>query len=543
MRNKVIGCIIILLLASVLFLSLYSNKKVKAYNYGNLQFDGRIVTEENILIAIQSLYSNDGYDFIIGRYITGEFNISYYDCGTTSDIVDWLVYCDDIIYDFGYSENNILESINYALDFKIIELSIDNEVLRYGYQSGNSQGYYDTYGNLVYYSIYLPSSITSFSRCYNSSQTIINNNTVTTSENVDYNYYFSNLKTNFANNQYGSCGFIAIASLLTYYDFFFNNDFIDDSATYSNNYCANITFIENVEKDVLSTSDFTFSPGYHNSFQYFLIDEIAIDNLNINFNEVNGNPVYSTTDTIIKNAIENYIEVSTNISSTDYSVNILSTETAIKNEIDCGRPVIISFSSFEYESSNSTSAYLNIMSMLGHAAIAYGYIELSNGETIYRCHLGWHGNALSGYTYDSLVRNLGPSISCISFVYTGSTNNCNDNVYLYNHSNNANASCFGLCHKHSGYEYYLDKTIINSSTDEYSCPVCHNHVMYASHIHEESYSWHNLNNHLTTCPCGLFTYQAHVIDGPMQQNGYYICSECGGFARMGITPFDEQETE
>lgn len=41
-------------------------------------------------------------------------------------------------------------------------------------------------------------------------------------------FYFSKLSTNFGYNHYNSCGFVALASLLSYYDSFLNDDFIDD---------------------------------------------------------------------------------------------------------------------------------------------------------------------------------------------------------------------------------------------------------------------------------------------------------------------------
>lgn len=41
-------------------------------------------------------------------------------------------------------------------------------------------------------------------------------------------FYFSNLSTNFGYNHYGTCGFVAMASLLSYYDSYLNDEFIED---------------------------------------------------------------------------------------------------------------------------------------------------------------------------------------------------------------------------------------------------------------------------------------------------------------------------
>lgn len=40
---------------------------------------------------------------------------------------------------------------------------------------------------------------------------------------IDMGKYFSNLKTNFPNNQYGSCGYVALSQVLTYYDTVIND--------------------------------------------------------------------------------------------------------------------------------------------------------------------------------------------------------------------------------------------------------------------------------------------------------------------------------
>lgn len=41
-------------------------------------------------------------------------------------------------------------------------------------------------------------------------------------------FYFSHLSTNYAYNHFGSCGFVALGSLLSYYDTYLNDNFVDD---------------------------------------------------------------------------------------------------------------------------------------------------------------------------------------------------------------------------------------------------------------------------------------------------------------------------
>ena len=42
-------------------------------------------------------------------------------------------------------------------------------------------------------------------------------------------YYFQNLKQNFGNNQMGSCGYVSVASMLTYFDTFYNDDIVPEN--------------------------------------------------------------------------------------------------------------------------------------------------------------------------------------------------------------------------------------------------------------------------------------------------------------------------
>lgn len=70
-------------------------------------------------------------------------------------------------------------------------------------------------------------------------------------------YYFNNLKTNFANNSHGTCAYVAASMLLSYYDTFWDDDFISEQ------YDSTTSFIkensDNVDKGLPSLD--TLSPG------------------------------------------------------------------------------------------------------------------------------------------------------------------------------------------------------------------------------------------------------------------------------------------
>ena len=52
-------------------------------------------------------------------------------------------------------------------------------------------------------------------------------------------YYFNNLNTNFGNNTHGSCGFVAMGMLLSYYDTYWDNSIISSNYDVKSNYVGN----------------------------------------------------------------------------------------------------------------------------------------------------------------------------------------------------------------------------------------------------------------------------------------------------------------
>ncbi len=516
--KKIISISIVLFF---IFFLLFQKKEVNA-SYSSLKITGDIDCEENIAIIING---NNGYTIYDGKYITGDFNIEYSDGDDDydDDGVEWIIYCGSELYEFGFDvDYNPWCYVNEQIEYKCLIVEIVNT---YGYLNNNSVWKTVNNASLNYLAYQLNSYISNHPRNYNCSNTLTNGSTITLSRNCANDYFFSKLTTYFGINVYNSCGFIATATFLTYCDFFYNNNFINDSSMYSNDYCSNQAFIKCVTGIILDTSDFYMSPGYTDSFQYFLIDEIAIGDLEIGFEtDDDDNPIYDTTYVNRKDIIEDYLQnYASNLSSSDYTINVLNNEEDIKNEIDSGRPVILSSNNFEYADAQG----IHIMVGTSHASIAYGYKELSNGKTLFRCHMGWRYMTSPSTTHDVLLSNNGNYINGISITYTGSNNNCNDNVYLFNHGH---GNCFGVCHKHSGDDYYLD-LVFENPTYGYYCPVCHYRVR--DHVHSLSYTYHNLYNHYVTCSCGYSGYESHVKGvGPLP-NGYYKCLYCKGFMDGG----------
>lgn len=535
MTNKKVIIILILIISFIL-----CSRNVIANQYGSDQIHGDIAQNENIILFIVDSDSSDP-TLSYGCFVTGSFSLLYYENNILySQSIEWFIYdygSNTVLLTGDNVNDNPWSRCNQAYIYKLLEYNSALDMYKDGFVNSVYQAFinydYRGYGSLPYIDsddLDFYDIISDHPRNYNNSGSIYNGNIVSINRNSNYDYFFYNLSTNFALNEHGSCGFVAIASLLTYYDFFYNDNFINDVATYQNIHCNNEAFINYSNDDVFSTEDFDNSPGCNDSLQYYLIDIIALNHLNMVFSVQNGYPIYETSNTSRISIIENYIDTTTSISYNDYLVNELDDELEIKNELDNGRPVIMGIASFIYEASDSFYVRIN----QPHAVVVYGYKVLSSGETIYRCHMGWFDDEEEKKYTDVLIKPLNNVISGLSIAYNGNTNNCNDNVYKYNHDENCNG--FYLCHKHSGYVYYLDRTMVCSSYDNYFCPTCNSFIMQGAHIHNKTNIWHNYYNHSTTCPCGYSSYEGHIITGNPLPNGYYICIECGGYARMGIVP-------
>lgn len=475
--------------------------------------------------------SDDGYYYEY-ELSTGVINNS---------ICNWFISSGPYILSLGFDDCPwiVYSGGTYSDNYKVLYI---NEDKQFYYLLVIGQYVVDVGSNSVFcYTSVIQDLINQLPQNSNISHNIFNNLTVSSTASSNYSFYYNNLSINYGLNNNNSCGYVAIGSLLSYYDIFYNDGFvIDDGGALFDDFiiCSNVVNSFNV-------SDCVSSPGYSSTFHNFLITEIGVNHFNY-YSEPSSYPTYATNTESIKNIIDYYLANYANISSTSYvvskielsnSVSIDDVNSWICDEIDNGRPVILGLNTWDLSLYNSiTSSYtMETYVDCGHAVIAYGYQVMSNGRIFYKCHFGWKG---ANSQYQGIVIDSSIILGAVTIRYNGS-HVCNNDAYIYKH----NSTCFGfgLCHLYNDYGHYLNCNYYNSSIHKYFCPICGNNLYVNNHTYGEPYVWYNYTHHNETCTCGANQLQPHAVSsnsyGPGQQ--FATCLICGGSASIGFIEYNK----
>lgn len=472
----------------VLNIILSNNLNIKAYNQV-FSVEGMTIAEEKVILFEST-----------GNYAIKTLNYGSYSYHKTASSnaysIDWIIRDGvNVLYVGDNSNFPWIDDETYYSDIKIAYIDSNTDSIIWCYFSLNSgYGYIISVADnaTLYYNANL--NFSSFNTELNLDR-FDNNLTVSSTVDINNSFYFEKLNSNFPTNNGSSCGYVSMASLLAYYDILLNNNIINDAGNTGYDNFINSSIVSNS----FDIEDCLSSPGTNNNFQSFLITEIGCGKQG------------SLSNTDVYTYISEYLDEYTTISN--YTVNEYFYENNIMAEIDVGRPVILIVDSWEYLTNNN---YWGLFINGGHAAIAYGYKEMSNGDIYYKCHLGWSGNSF----YDAYIRpnNLVLGIS-IEF---GGNHICNENAYIYNHNNTC--AGFGLCQEYTTYQHYL-----NENSGAYSCPTC-NVVLYGS-VHTHSYTgweYYNSTSHIEVCSCGHHGTETrvHAIRNADASNRYATCLEC-----------------
>ena len=158
--------------------------------------------------------------------------------------------------------------------------------------------------------------------------------------NISKENYFLNLKDNFSQNEFGTCSYVSLENLLSYYDTFYNDDIVS-------------------EKYEVNTNNLSISPGSYNdtnevknvkkinSANYYLSKENSTligKLISIGINRFNYGLSIDAEQSI--NVLKSYLLTEVNmIEGVDYNINVYFNnnkdlcENWIKNEIQQGRIV------------------------------------------------------------------------------------------------------------------------------------------------------------------------------------------------------------
>lgn len=306
----------------------------------------------------------------------------------------------------------------------------------------------------------------------------------TTTYNTYMEAYFRALTTNMGENQKGSCGYVALGELLSYYDSFLDDNIIpekyDVASTGTGTDMISRAVSPGIKNDVVTSSEYSpyaSSISKLSAKDYYTIMSgkaetslhaklITIGkSLNYYKNDDDANPCgtnYSNREKILK---KYFSEIG--LSEDLYTIKTYSSSSSndvknfIKENIKNGNPVL-------------TSVY-NSGSSSGHAVICYDY----DNTNIY-CNMGWSG--YSSYAHFPVESR-------------------------YNTYRNAMVVEFNLDHTHS-----LNYEVTSSGVTTQYC-YCNCNILTYDYV-DHSYTDHYVDNrdnatHKAYCRCGLYVSKNH----------------------------------
>lgn len=313
-------------------------------------------------------------------------------------------------------------------------------------------------------------------------------------------YYFYNLDENFGNNLVGSCGYVAMAMLLSYYDTYWDDNMIEDRFDENENLInynlSNTTSSPGIKKDNPTVTypnvDYyseliRLSNEINNCFHPYLIC-YAETTLNY-YKEKNTYPCMMLANDFIP-LLSKYLYENRNYSQSDIIIESFSEGDILDDfvipRVKVGIPVVLYML--------STDGF--------HYVIAYDYNE--DLDAVY-CHFGWHEYFEDGkICYFNHIR-LSSASNYFSYwsafaLDINTTHNCSNN--------------------------YLDIT-----SEETYCPCYFN--LHPSHTHSYvSYTNFNKLKHSGLCYCGTSNFLPHIV-----REGGSICILCGGTVETGLSTF------
>lgn len=324
-------------------------------------------------------------------------------------------------------------------------------------------------------------------------------------------YYFEKLDTNFGDNNENICGYVAIASLLSYYSVLYNSDFIN-AERLGHDYSVSST------SNSIFPQDFIKSPGYVTDFSDFLYNKIGKTIFSLPLPRNVMTP--SRQQELLEKYLADYTELSNLCTIEKVSNNVL--EYTI-SEINAGRPVLMTIYSWTgcYGTEPITEFYYGCP----HVVIVYGYERSDDGQLYFKCHTGWKRNPVSIFT----LYNLN-NVKIIKFNYDTSVHKCNNNAYIYSHKDNC--AGFNICICKGSMRSYCIDVEASCTLKEYHCPTC-NDVLDRRTINNHNCVWDNsIFSHRGTC-----TKCDRVVEGQHlyvynKVTELYKCRICGFTTRI-----------
>ncbi len=337
------------------------------------------------------------------------------------------------------------------------------------------------------------------------------------------NSFFDNLTYNFGMNYKGSCGYVAIAMLLSYYDTFLSDAIIPEQYDI-NSYgeSANMILRRNspgVLKDIISNPSSPSNADYGYSLDaydyYSKILSLQTSSLHAKLISIGGARGYydfsdndspcGTNYTMRYNVINDYFSnvlgYTLNVDYSLVSYNAESNPLLSNNvrdfaiqQIALGNPVLLSVGG----------------TLGGHVVVAYDYDSIT--DKLY-CHMGWNASS----THETVES------------------------YSFSTYKTALAIDFNTFHTHSN-NYAITTSLGNIPSTNFYC--YHDCQIFTytngnTHSYNDHYAFYSSKKHKSYCHCGEYILRSHAIRSGSTyiSNGhtYGICIDCGAVVDLGTT--------
>lgn len=407
---------------------------------------------------------------------------------------------------------------------------------------------------------------------------------------IQNSFYFQQLDNNYGDNLYGSCSYVAMGMLFSYYNEFIDNNIIPETMSLESNgniinYFKNDLYTKSFDNEY-NIKNFE-SPGANENFQQFLLSygsTILNDD-----GEILYGLSYDQIDSVLEQYLNNYYDGDCNIGvrkvtneryaypENDYNLKygfdntynyyknqsnrnnlIVNAGTAneyefeldIKKELDNNNPVLLCFTTsfvdgynFQgyLETPGENVINVNNPGVGGHAVIAYGYVETETG-VFYKCHMGWK-NKVGENTYNEIYVSATGLVNGYVLKLFDSPNSDQESSYYYENDN-----CLMNLPTNNTYttfeEFLLEKTniVYENDIEYYYCTCGLNHLIYQKN-HEHNLKYRDLDDgrHRKYCICGYDVEEEHEIvhTGVDCVEHYAYCIYCSfeDYHADGITYF------
>lgn len=356
--------------------------------------------------------------------------------------------------------------------------------------------------------------------------------------------YFENLTENFGYNYKGSCGYIALGMILSYYDNYFTDDVISERydvrseglgtnminrhnspGVMNDNFLYDEIENDEIENEEIEKGEKISAQKYYNylldyenySFHAKLI--LLADTLKHTYNFNNDDePCLSTMSDMMYVARYYLYNIRGFSPLTNFSVKVNKDDNEenvkkfIRDEIDRGFPV---FTCIESKKG------------IGHAVVAYDYD--SNGEIYF--HTGWHGygtrQTVTSISYKKIYR-----AAAVEFYIKADEHKHTDNYEVIG-GDESDYYCYCsdkiVTYKHTEHNYNCKYEKINADTHKAYC-ICENYSIL-NHAYNERCKSVSAEKHSAYCKCGASAEVKHFwrpYSNPLYSPGQYVqCKFCG----------------